>query len=294
MPRVLWIALLSSPLCAACVRVPDQHEPQPALDASLDAQLAFDAGPRMPDAGPPYRGPECDPAPASGPSTGISGLEGPMDPSHAGAADGGRGGAGGAASGPASSGSGGAGAATGTGSGGSASTSQMLRHPLAGEVVITEIMSNPAAVRDDAGEWFELHNPGTRALELGGCSIDDGAATMHVLPAPLVIAADAFLVIARGPEAGVAADATLSFSLGNSADVLALVCDGHDVDRVAYDASFPLASGASMSLDPSAGAGENDAATAWCVAQSSYGEDRGTPGSVNPPCDDAGIDGGST
>jgi hypothetical protein len=169
----------------------------------------------------------------------------------------------------------------------------MPRRPLAGEVVITEIMSNPAAVRDDAGEWFELHNPGSRALELGGCTIDDGAATMHPLPAPLAIAPGAFMVISRGPEAGVSAAASLSFSLGNSADVLALVCDGHDVDRVAYDASFPLASGASMSLDPSAGASENDAAIAWCVAQSSYGEDRGTPGSANPPCDDAGVDGGS-
>jgi hypothetical protein len=290
MPRLLWIALLPS-LCGACVRVPARHDRQPSADASLDAQLAFDAGPRMPEAGPPYRGPECDPAPGSSGGAGTLDTDDPGHDTGAGESDGGRGGAGGMTS--AHPGSGGAGSMPSPGAGGGASMQETLRHPLAGEVVITEIMSNPAAVRDDAGEWFELRNPGAHALELGGCTIDDGAATMHALPAPLAIAPGAYLVISRGPEAGVTSHATLSFSLGNSADVLALICDGRDVDRVAYDASFPLASGASMSLDPSAGARENDAASAWCVAQQSYGEDRGTPGSANPACDDAGVDGGS-
>jgi hypothetical protein len=169
----------------------------------------------------------------------------------------------------------------------------MARHPRAGEIVITEIMSNPAAVRDEAGEWFELHNPGALALELGGCAIDDGAATVHALAAPLPIAAGAYLVIARSAEAGFVPGATLSFSLGNSADTLALVCDGRDVDRVTYGAGFPLASGASMSLDPGADATQNDEPSAWCLAQASFGQDRGTPGAANPPCGDAGADAGS-
>src|SRR4051794_27028764 len=68
MPRLPRFALLSSLLCCACVRVPRQHDHELAADASLDAEIAFDAGPRMPEAGPPYRGPRgaCPPRARAG------------------------------------------------------------------------------------------------------------------------------------------------------------------------------------------------------------------------------------
>jgi hypothetical protein len=162
-----------------------------------------------------------------------------------------------------------------------------LSHPSrAGQVVISEIMVNPELVSDTAGEWFELRNESaSQGFELSGCSIDDGSAKPHALPAPLVLAPGAFVAIGRSAQVGFQADALLSFSFSNTADVLALICDGVEIDRVAYDSSFPLAAGASMSLDPGcADASCNDRASAWCLGRIAYAAGFGTPGSANPPC----------
>ncbi len=45
------------------------------------------------------------------------------------------------------------------------------------EIVINEIMQNPTAVADGAGEWFEIHNPTGAAVDIDGWTIrDDGSA----------------------------------------------------------------------------------------------------------------------
>lgn len=45
--------------------------------------------------------------------------------------------------------------------------------PVAGEVVISELMPNPASILDEVGEYFEVTNIGTHAVELQGCSFAD-------------------------------------------------------------------------------------------------------------------------
>ena len=42
-----------------------------------------------------------------------------------------------------------------------------------GDVIINEIMQNPAAVADAAGEWFELYNPTASDIDLDGWTILD-------------------------------------------------------------------------------------------------------------------------
>ncbi len=37
-----------------------------------------------------------------------------------------------------------------------------------GELIFSEIMQNPSAVSDSAGEWFELHNPTGSAINING------------------------------------------------------------------------------------------------------------------------------
>jgi hypothetical protein len=278
--KIVGVLLLS--VGSACVSVPtSKHEDANlSADAAWPDELALDAGAQRPATGEPYRGPECDPA-----SSTAGG-----DP-HASHADGGGVSDAASANGemPAK--------AMQPGPDASNASSHVdptqLRHPKPGEIVITEIMSNPAAVADTAGEWFELHNPSaSQALDLGGCSVEDGAAKPHALPAPFVIDKREFVVVGRGAEAGFAPDLMLSFSLGNTADTLVLRCDGREIDRVAYGEGFPLAAGASMALDPAASADDNDAAGAWCLGQADYGGDRGTPGSANPACDSAETDAG--
>src|SRR5262249_23040812 len=81
------------------------------------------------------------------------------------------------------------------------------RPQLSGELVITELMSNPAAVADTAGEWIELYNPSAdEALDLEGCTLDDGGSRPHAIATGFVIAAGAYATIVRGPDVGFAGD----------------------------------------------------------------------------------------
>jgi hypothetical protein len=277
MSRRIVLVLVSS-LLGACVSVPrsDRDDGDSALDASWPDQADGDGGAIRPPVGPAYVGPECDPAsPSPRGGAGEAALEAARD-----------GGAGRTDAHVRETPNGARDAGDRGVDGGDAAPA--VRHPGEGEIVITEIMSDPAAVADTAGEWFELHNPSaSEALDLGGCSVDDGAAKPHVVPAPFVIAKDEYVVIGRGAAAGFTPDLVMSFSLGNSADVLVVRCDGREIDRVAYGAGFPLVAGASMSLAPDASASDNDAAGAWCAAQREYAGDRGTPGAANPACADA-------
>jgi hypothetical protein len=169
------------------------------------------------------------------------------------------------------------------------------RPSAAGQIVITEIMANPSAVSDTDGEWIELHNPSAiEALDLTGCAVDDGGKTPHAINMPLYLEPGAYVTIARSVNAGFAADLLLGISLSNDADTVALLCQGVAIDRVAYGPGFPLAPGASMSLDPgSIDAARNDTAAAWCLARVSYGSDLGTPGAPNPDCSDRDLDAGT-
>jgi len=254
-----------------CVDVPRPARELNAaeLDAAAGAQLAIDGGFwARPATGEPYLGPECDPSSSSAAGSGATepGPDGGFVPSGAGR-----------------------GAETGAGAGATHAAAEPARKPSApGELVLSELMSNPEAVRDDAGEWFELHNPASsQAFDLAGCAIDDGSAAPRVVVGPLRVEPGGFVTVARSAEVGFTPDWTMSFSLGNAADVLALMCDGVVIDRVEYGTSFPLAPGASMALDPSAlDALANDAPEAWCIAPLAYGAERGSPGAPNPSCED--------
>jgi hypothetical protein len=166
-----------------------------------------------------------------------------------------------------------------------------------GQLIITELMIDPKALADSQGEWFELYNPTSGALSLRLCQLDDGAKTLHNIVPPLQVAAGAFVVIARHAQPGFVPDATASMSLSNSADSIAIVCDGVEIDRVTYDGGggFSIAPGVSLSLDPEhIDASQNDRPGAWCAGTESYGTDLGTPGRRNPGCHlddrDAGVD----
>lgn len=174
------------------------------------------------------------------------------------------------------------------GGGPGASGGMAARGP--GAVVVSEVMSDPSLLGDTQGEWFELHNPSDRSIDLQGCVVDDGG-TLRIVAEPFLIAPRSHVTIARGTSPGFVPDRVMPMSLGNDADVLAISCDGVEIDRIVYGPGFPLRAGTSMSLDPGADASSNDDAGAWCFAELPYALGFGTPGAPNPACaDDA--DGG--
>jgi Lamin Tail Domain len=157
-----------------------------------------------------------------------------------------------------------------------------------GDLVITEVLPDPKTIDDTRGEWFELHNPTATAFDLSGCAVVDRSGTPHPVSETLVLEPGAYVSVARSTEVGFVPDVVLSFSLTNTAGQIALSCQGVEIDRVVFDASakFPLAPGASSALDPAhLSAADNDLASAWCLATTSYGAELGTPGAANPACD---------
>ncbi len=164
-----------------------------------------------------------------------------------------------------------------------------------GTLIINEIMQNPEAVNDTAGEWFELYNTTAGAIDIDGWTISDDGVNSHMINngAPLEVSAGGYLVLGiNGDTAmngGVSVDYVYSgFSLGNTDDEIVLTDTGaSEIDRVNYDGGpdFPDPAGASMALSLSVLAGDpmtdNDIGANWEVSTVPYGTDFGTPGSAN-------------
>jgi hypothetical protein len=167
-----------------------------------------------------------------------------------------------------------------------------------GDVVINEVMQNPAAVSDAAGEWFEVWNATGAPINLDGWTIASGTTESHTIASggSLVLPSNGYLVFGRSGDpalnGGYTANyVTASITLGNAIDFLVLREAGVTIDSVAWDdgATFPDPDGASMELeDPHA---DNLVGANWSANTTTpYGAgDFGTPGAQN-----ANVVGGST
>lgn len=165
--------------------------------------------------------------------------------------------------------------------------------PAPGDLVITEVMANPAAVSDNAGEWVEVYvgrdvdldrlsvgtEPGALRVVIADGACQRAAAGSHVL---LAAGADAATNGGLGAIAG-----ELGLGLRNSGGNLVIGHGDVVLDQVAW-ASAP--SGRSLALDPAhRSPAANDVAAHWCPSPAGpYGSgDIGTPGAANGACDDA-------
>ncbi|HSG95417.1 MAG TPA: lamin tail domain-containing protein, partial [Afifellaceae bacterium] len=138
----------------------------------------------------------------------------------------------------------------------------------------------------------EVLNTGTAAVDMQGWTVRDEGSNAFTIQDSVVLAAGRFAILARSQTAAGGSAAYVygsAMSLANSADQIIIERDGELVDAVAYDASFPLAAGASMELAASAtDVAANDSPANWCEAQSQMADgDRGSPGAAGPGC--AGI-----
>lgn len=170
--------------------------------------------------------------------------------------------------------------------------------PTPGDLVITEIMQNPAFVDDTFAEYVELYNASSNTLDLNGLVLRDDGADSHTIAngGALLVAPGEYIVLGRNANTamngGIAVDYQYaSFQLGNGDDEVVLAtAGGTEIVRAAYDGgpTWPDPTGASMQLNPSMlNAAASNMAAAWCtstVAISGTNTDLGTPGAANSAC----------
>jgi len=158
-------------------------------------------------------------------------------------------------------------------------------------IVINEIMYNPAAVRDEDGEWLELYNASGETVDLLGWSLRDYGSNRHVIDESIVVEPGQYLVLGRNCDAETNGGYVADYCYGDDFKLANDPGDGvelrdHEntyVDSVSYDTHTPWPSntpGASIELsDPEA---DNLEPAAWMLAARVYGAgDYGTPGLPN-------------
>lgn len=161
-----------------------------------------------------------------------------------------------------------------------------------GDVVINEIMPDPAAVADEVGEWFEIYNRSTALVDLNGWILKHNAGDWCkiVSPGPIVLTPSQYFVLGINADAatngGVPVDYQYAgFRLANTLDdIILLNASAAEIDRVVYSGAYPLAEGASMALlSPEL---DNNVGVNWVLSAAQWpgsAGDLGSPGAPNPP-----------
>jgi hypothetical protein len=166
-----------------------------------------------------------------------------------------------------------------------------------GELVVSEIMYNPNAVTDASGEWFELYNAGSSAVNLNDWSISDYGTDSFTIDQDLIVQPNDYVVLCKNADSatngGIVCDYEYSsFTLGNTADAIIVVNPSSEaVDETSYDvAAEPWNSlnnaGYSLQLDSAhLSSVDNDDGINWCngVEPITAG-DFGTPAGANSEC----------
>jgi lamin tail-like protein/flagellar hook capping protein FlgD len=156
------------------------------------------------------------------------------------------------------------------------------------DIVINEVMQNPAVMSDTVGEWFEVHNTGATPVNMTGWTVSDDGTDSFVIGTVGDIPAGGFAVIGIDAATMLLEGVTLYYDydgmyLGNSVDELVLTSDELvEIDRIVWDngVEWPDPTGASMMFDQSQA--DNNIGANWAVATSVFGSgDMGTPGADN-------------
>lgn len=165
-----------------------------------------------------------------------------------------------------------------------------------GDLLITEIMYNPAALSDSDGEWIEIYNNSARPVNLQNLVVARDDANSHSITDSIELSPGTFFVLMRADSATMAARSYIygsDISLSNTGAVLSIYNEGSEtgpgslIFSVDYGAAgFPDGSGASISLNPDKmNASDALSGTSWCTSTSPFTTgDLGTPGVANDIC----------
>jgi hypothetical protein len=158
-----------------------------------------------------------------------------------------------------------------------------------GDLVISEIMID--ALTDPAGEWFEIHNPGSMPVNLDGLTITSTGGETDTVDADVFIDAGGYVVLAASSDGAEndnlpATDWIYSgLTLDTGSDDSLAISDGATtIDDVTWDASWTTDNGHSLSLT-SLDATDNDDVANWCSAGTMWTGATGSYGSPGDPHD---------
>ena len=160
-----------------------------------------------------------------------------------------------------------------------------------GDIIITEVMQNPSAVGDNAGEYFEVYNTTDTAIDMQGWVIKDetSESETHII-SNLTVAANSYAVLGLNSNSSLNGGYIANYqyntiSLGNGTDGVILECSETIIDQVIWDdgTTFPDTAGKSMELNINSYTNtDNDLGTNWAESTQTFGDgDFGTPGSQN-------------
>ncbi|NVB84864.1 MAG: lamin tail domain-containing protein, partial [Kofleriaceae bacterium] len=161
--------------------------------------------------------------------------------------------------------------------------------PNPGDLVITEVMPNPAAADDTKGEWFEVTalNP----VDLNGIGLARSGSTPVTVDSPscLHLEAGQYSVFARSTDMAMNGGiptpiaGTFGFTLVNTSGDLQILSGATVLDTITWSTS---SNGKSLQLDPDfIDPTANDEPTNFCDATATYGMgDSGTPNAANTQC----------
>jgi len=165
-----------------------------------------------------------------------------------------------------------------------------------GDLVITEVMSDPSAVNNSDGEWFEIYNASGADVDLDGLVVSStvSTATSFTVSGALSLVDGGYVVLGNNADAATNGGVTVDYEYGsafsnlvNSGDDLTLNNGSIDIDSVSWECGgFRSAPGAAMALDVTLlTAADNDSYDSWCDADADIGSgDLGTPGAANAAC----------
>jgi len=166
----------------------------------------------------------------------------------------------------------------------------LVMHP--GAVIVTEILYAAAATPATTdGQWIEFHNTDVITWDLQGCLLESnfGFETIEIFD-PLPIVPGDYAVLGTGDDAALffTPDGPLdaSYSLGNTGDLVRLICFGQTIDTVAFDDAVPWPDppfGTTIAVTAAAMDDvSNDDGANWCASTSMIGPlTYGTPGAAN-------------
>ncbi len=167
-----------------------------------------------------------------------------------------------------------------------------------GDLIITELMVDPSAVKDEFGEWVEIFNPGGLPVDLAGLWLKDakgGKQQIAPLAKVLLLEAGKYAIFGANGDVKLNGGVTVAWAwagltLPNGGGAFTIAAGKDDLDLVSYTpgmGGWPMVkTGSSLQLSTAKlGAVANDAGSAWCHPTSEYGDgDKGTPGLANEPC----------
>ena len=170
-----------------------------------------------------------------------------------------------------------------------------------GDVIITEIMINPAVCNDTDGEYFEIYNATSAGIDFDGLVVVDGSGS-DVISGKSYLAAESYGVAVKQTTSqcyGLEPVFEYTRTMNNGADKIELWSATTMVDSVDFGVAVQpwsfIVPGASVVLDlGSLDATLNDDGANWCVAQTAIETpsgpslDKGSPSAANSECSSIG------